>query len=555
VTDRGRDCEAFWDLEDMARSGVPLGVSDEEFRVEHRRACPLCGFERQVSALVGDVESAGPASPLTAAEEARFIGAIEREVRAQREVRAEIPAPGGRILWFPQIFPVPLRRLALAAAFVAVVAAAAISLYISRDARGGRLFVVSGTATAGGTVLKSGDTLKEGAAIVVAKGYTGFVPCYEVEVFADESSRLRIDRLSKKSCELSLEYGRVVARANAIPVGARLSVSTHTGLAEVKGTVFAVETDGVETKVRVIEGAVLVRNTRGIERRVTSAMQADVRSGETGPTSPGDLEKDSGLLGWHEPGVARSVKNLARIELVSFPDGAEVLLAQKPMGRTPLSALVPRGRYDIEIRAPGYEPVGEVLPVEGAAPVTRNYFLKRKAPDTASLWRIERPDAESRPGGAASAAQFETAKGRKPARGPGAGEGQMSVPDLLDAARILKEHRDYKGAAEAYDEVIAKFPQSPEARVAMVHLGFVCLDRLGRNDRALELFERYLRGSGDGILGEEASWGRIKALGSLRRPASEAAALREFVSKYRSSPYLGEARARLVELEAINAIK
>ncbi|MBI5525780.1 MAG: tetratricopeptide repeat protein [Deltaproteobacteria bacterium] len=549
MTDRGKDCEAFWDLEDLARAGVPLRISDEEFRVEHRRACPLCGFERQVSALVGDVESAGPASLMTSAEEARFISAIEREVRADRT-----PSRGW-VFEFARLFSVAPRRPAFAAAFLAVAAALAVSLYVARDTGGGRLFVVSGTATAGGAVLKSGDTLKEGAALVIAKGYTGFVPCYEVEVFADESSRMRLDRLSKKSCEISLEYGRVVARANAIPAGSRLMVSTHTGSAEVKGTVFAVETDGVETKVRVIEGAVLVRNTKGVERRVTSAMQADVRSGETGPAAPGDLERDTGLLGWHEPGVGRALEGLARVELVSFPDGAEVLLAQRPMGRTPLSALVPRGRYDIEVRAAGYEPVGEVLPVEGAAPVIRNYFLKRKTTDAASLWRIERPDSQSRPGGTSAAAQVETARGRRSVRGPGAGEGQMSVPDLLDTARILKEHRDFKGAADAYDEIVAKFPQSPEAKVAIVHLGFVCLDRLGRYERALHLFERYLGEAGDGILREEASWGRIKALGALGRPATEAAALREFISKYRSSPYLGEARARLLELESTHGTK
>jgi len=555
---RGSDngCEVYQGLEERAKAGGPLTPSEEELRVAHRRDCPLCAFERQVAALAGDIDDAGPASPMSAAEVDRFYKSVQRELAADKVVPLrERTRPG--------VFSFTLRRLALAAAFLSVTAALAVSLYVVRNgsAGGGRLFVVSGTTTAGDTVLRGGDTLREGEALTIDKGYAGFVPCYDVEVFADESSRIKMGRLSKTSCELSLEYGRVVTRAIAIPQGSRLVVATQNGTVEVKGTVFTVETDGVETKVRVMEGAVLVRNTKGLEKRVSSSIKMNMNSGETARITQGEIARDQGLLSWYDPGVNRGLKGYTPVSIHSVPDGAEILLAQKPIGRTPLSALVPPGRYNVEIAAAGFEPVGEVLPVEPNSPLSRKYLLKRRpaeavqAPDEATGVQAVEPAPEARAANIvverrpSAARRHEPARPKQVATLSTADKSGISKPDLLEAARILKEQRDFRGAAGTYSEVIAKFPSSPEAKVAVVHLGFIYLDKLREYHKALELFEKYLGEAENGILREEASWGRIKAYKALDQEVKEAEALKEFVARYGSSLYLNEAKRRLGELE------
>ena len=537
-------CEVFWELEDRARAGAALSPGDEEFRVEHRRSCTLCGFERQVAALAAGLDDAGPAVPMSAAEDERFYHGVLRELAAD-ERRAE-PAAASR----PRAFTSTFKRLALAAAFMSLAIIIAASVYMLRagKAGGGRMFVVAGTTTAGATVVRGGDALKEGDALTIARGYAGFVPCYDVEVFADESSRVKIARLGKTQCELSLEYGRVVTRAIAIPAGARLVVSTQSGSVEVKGTVFTVETDGVDTKVRVMEGAVLVRNRKGLEQRVASSMKISMNSGETGRITQDEIDRDHGLAGWYDPGVNRGLGAFVPVEIQSVPDGAEIVMAQKTIGRTPLSALVPPGRYNIEVQAAGFETLGEVLSVDAQGALTRKYLLKRKAPQAAAP-RIEEPAEVRETPEKPVTVKPEPAKPRKVARLATAGNDGISRPDLLEVARLLKEQKDFRGAAGAYDEIIAKFPASPEAKVAIVHLGFIHLDRLREPAKALGRFERYLGEAENGILREEASWGRIKAFRAMDQEANEAGALRVFISKYASSLYLDEAKRWLGELE------
>ena len=559
MRDGDKNCEVFWGLEERAKAGGTLSSSEEALRADHRRGCPLCGFEHQVAVLAGDIDAPGPANPMSSAEEDRFYKSVQRELAADKVVPLRERAR-------PGIFSFSIRRLALAAAFMSVMAALSVSLYVVRNgsAGGGRLFVVSGTSTAGDTVLRGGDTLREGESLTIDKGYAGFIPCYDVEVFADESSRIKMGRLSTTSCELTLEYGRVVTRAIAIPQGSRLVVATQNGTVEVKGTVFTVETDGVETKVRVMEGAVLVRNTKGLEKRVSSSMKMNMTSGETARITQGEIAHDQGLLSWYDPGINRGLKGYTPVTIHSVPDGAEILLAQKPIGRTPLSALVPPGRYNVEIAAAGFEPVGEVLPVEPNSPLSRKYLLKRKSAEPAHA--VEAPDTAVAGQAVPAAREARAAdiiverKTPRPSavRRPEpkqvaalstADKSGISQPDLLEAARILKEQRDFRGAASTYSEVIAKFPQSPEAKVAVVHLGFIYLDKLREYHKALELFEKYLGEAENGILREEASWGRVKAYKALDLEVKEAEALKEFVAKYGSSLYLNEAKRRLNELE------
>lgn len=124
--------------------------------------------------------------------------------------------------------------------------------------------------------------------------------------------------------------------------------------------------------------------------------------------------------------------------------------------------------------------------------------------------------------------------------------GAVAAPtagQLLEAAREARKERDWSAAAGRYRELIRRYPGAGEAGVALVDLGTIELDMLGRPARALASFDGYLaRG---GTLAAEALWGKANALRALGRGAEERAALEEIVASHPDAFQALEARRRL----------
>jgi hypothetical protein len=134
---------------------------------------------------------------------------------------------------------------------------------------------------------------------------------------------------------------------------------------------------------------------------------------------------------------------------------------------------------------------------------------------------------------AAEAAQVGT-KARVPA-----------VGELLERALAQRTAGRVDAAARTYRELIRLHPKSSAARTALVSLGQVELTK--RPAAALRSFERYLAG-GKGVLREEASYGRARALRRLGRKQAERTAIERYLIDHPDGMYAAQLRSRLASI-------
>ncbi len=124
-------------------------------------------------------------------------------------------------------------------------------------------------------------------------------------------------------------------------------------------------------------------------------------------------------------------------------------------------------------------------------------------------------------------------------------EHPTSAAALFEAARRA-EHAGRAGqAARSYRRLLATYPDARESAVALVALGWLELERLGRPRGALERFRRYQTRWPRGPLAREAMEGEARALQRLGRSEEARAAWRRLAARFPDALLPPEAR-RLV---------
>jgi hypothetical protein len=126
-------------------------------------------------------------------------------------------------------------------------------------------------------------------------------------------------------------------------------------------------------------------------------------------------------------------------------------------------------------------------------------------------------------------------------------EPEMTSKSLFAEANRLRAAGRIVQAIRGYRLLQEQFPRSLEAILSRVSLGNLLM---GRNEAepALEQFDAYLSANPRGVLGEEALFGKARALRALGRSAEERQACALLLSAYPRSVYEPFARARLREL-------
>jgi TolA-binding protein len=114
---------------------------------------------------------------------------------------------------------------------------------------------------------------------------------------------------------------------------------------------------------------------------------------------------------------------------------------------------------------------------------------------------------------------------------------------LFDAAGDARRRGDHARALEIHRELVARFPNSREARVSHATVGQLLLDR-GDASGALASFDAY-RAGGAGPLDEPVIVGRASALERLGRTEEARNAWRNLLDAFPKSPYAQHARTRL----------
>ena len=323
-------------------------------------------------------------------------------------------------------------------------------------------------------------------------------------VALDRSTRAQVETLRDDRLALGLETGCI---AIEVDPAAELAVAIETNLGRVlvQGTVFAVEITDEEVRVEVVRGSVEV------ESPALAYGSTEVSAGE----SLSIRTKHVTALG-----VERRAAILA---LLGIEPGQPAAGGENEAVATRVEELAPEQQA-------GATTSGKPARADTAAPASpgREADKPLEAAD-----QLEPEPEEQIP-----AAEPEPAAEALP---PTPGE-------LIRVARERRLSGDWKGAAEAYQQVLSLHPNRPEAVTVLLPLAEIELEHLGRPALALGHFTQYGTRRPNGALAEEAFYGRCAALRALGHKDREILALEEFLSRFPRSVHAKNARARLQKL-------
>jgi TolA-binding protein len=236
----------------------------------------------------------------------------------------------------------------------------------------------------------------------------------------------------------------------------------------------------------------------------------------------------------------------ARLTLKSQPEGALAKINGSTLGRTPLSVTLNGGECEVEVSLDGYLSQRErIVPVNGEE-LIREVVLSPVGKSSSA--------ANSSRGNAIPTQPEQTIQEKSPSRKPQLTTKETATDspgahDLLNQARERRQLGDWAGAAKMYQMLIERFPDQSETGVALTGLGEIQLSRLRKPAVAMRSFDEYLRRFPNGVLTQEAAFGRIRALRQLGLEKEEAAAIQRFIAAYPNAIQARAARLRLKELE------
>jgi ferric-dicitrate binding protein FerR (iron transport regulator) len=501
---RLRACERWIALSDREAVGEALSADDQRYLREHASACEACGAE---AATFREIEGLVEAPPRD--ESSRPEG---------RNPPAVVGLSRGRVA----------RRLGVGVATLAACAAAVFLEWRPPRATppptgaslgtvtAPRLTATSGKVGVDARMAQAGESLSVGAVVETAEGDACLSIPSGITACLSPGSRVRVLELGPNR-RLEVLRGKLAAELEPQPPGASFAVVTREGTATAIGTAFSVEVpeDGGHVITRVLHGTVLVHTNGGSDSRVVAHSQV-VLTRDVTPL-PREEEAQELELIEHAPSTTNAQPAVLRVE--STPAGAALKVDGRVMGRTPASLLLDPGEHRIEIDEEENE-ARDVVHLEPGEELKRAFVLPRTSPagPSASAHASAAPPSPSAP------AQYG------------------SPEELLLAARARGAHGDARGAAAAYHELFTSYPRSAEAEVARVAYGELELGALGNPQGALVAFDEYLRTGGP--LGEEASYGKIRALRALGRTADEEAAVRAFLERFPRGAAAGILRER-----------
>jgi len=293
-------------------------------------------------------------------------------------------------------------------------------------------------------------------------------------LWIEEGSSVRVERLEERLARFRLDAGRVVAEVGPHPQGFRFTVVTPSGEVEAKGTIFAVEVrPGAHELARVMRGVVEVRAKAGVAGEEPRSFL--VRAGESGRVG----DREPAPLASEE--MERDVCLLRGCAVAGGPSEVAVSTGQPPTGES-------------------CEPVA----AEAAGETAR-------APRATSNGKADKH---------VQAAKSAAIKGSGASPGearPAVSPDDWEVETLVSLALSQRKAGMYPTAAETYRRLIREHAATAAARNALVSLGQLELVELGRPQEALGLFERYLGLAPAGLLAEEARLGRVRAYARMGR--------------------------------------
>ena len=532
--------------------GESLSPDDARFVEEMGRTDPACAAELQfLDAL--EHWDAEPSETTSASAAGLVRSALAELDRAEAEPIAAPPVA-------------PARRSRAWFAIPAVAAAAAIVLAI---AWGGRelappdasLTLASGEVFVDGRPAAATDgALVEGTTLAVADGAACFAIDGGIDVCLGSATTATIRQLDADAHAIEVLRGRAVARLDPLGDGRTFSLVHGEIEARAIGTVFAlgVDPESAEVTASVVQGTVWV--TVAGERRELGAHEVVVVRDGVIEESTLVAEQEAADLAAIVAAQHADVDELGRL-VVDCAPAATVVVDGVALGRSPVVASLPAGEHSVQLVDGGAVAIEEALTVEAQQTTRRRFELGRDAvarldgagevpsardePEDAEIVELDEVEpAPSEPAPVADAAPIEAREQPADARPRGP---TKSASALLADARRERQAGHWEAAARDYEALVRAHPRSAEALTALVSLGDLQLDRLGKPGAAARTYGRYLA-RGGGPLAQEARYGRVRAYRAIGDARQEVRAIEEFIERHPGSARVAALRARLREL-------
>ncbi|MFZ5893169.1 MAG: tetratricopeptide repeat protein [Myxococcota bacterium] len=352
----------------------------------------------------------------------------------------------------------------------------------------GELLVNGRSASAGKQLLQQGTVLE------TRSGRACLTIDPNIDVCLDRQSKLAVTSLQEPNIELRVLSGSVAAALSARTSGQGFSLLLGDERATARGTAFALNFDATSgaKQLTVAEGKVEL--TLSNRSELVAAHTAFRWNGAATSRSVVGRNEEASVLALLAPRELWQAPNLGTLHVPAAEPGSRVLIGDVGPFDLPLTTFVPAKRHQLLLLAGGSETT-----LNASVEAGQETLLAISEPKAASSSKAQ-PAAATR-----------------------------SAAELLDEAREKLRRNDTRGAAAAYERLVALHPHSSEASTVQVTLGKLQL-ALGAPARALAAFDRYLGGGGP--LAPEALAGKIRALRALGKTEAERAAIHVYLSRY-----------------------
>lgn len=513
------DCDRWTLLSDQASAGEPLSDKDQAWLAEHASVCRDCGGEQQFYSSLREalgrpemlvVPSAAPAGrpssrkPLIILAWASGLAvAASLAIALGGHLGLHLALPGSR----------PPRPLA----------APTTTTTTTTTTMSAHLLFASGEALLGLTPAEAGQPVPQGQRLSTAAGSACMGIADSIDVCLGPASAALFARSDPAQIVVYLEKGSLMARLDRQPGDRKFLVRTASAEVQAVGTRFSVHlADDGNTRVRLHEGKLAVRATNRISTALAAPVQAnvaeDIRVLPISPAATGDDQPLADLV------EATRGERGASLVLTSTPAGADVLVDDLAIGKTPLSVLL-TAAAQVRLSLPGYRPISERIACESCGPGLQRSAAAGgfgDAPQAGERPRIERAYTLTALAAAPEGPPELPARLRR--------GGAVSPDQLLAKAQALRARGRYEACAHLYRRLWSEFPTSEEGKVSMISLGELELVHTKSPRTALEAFNAYLRLGGP--LEREARFGKIRALRALGRSEDAEAETARFLHDY-----------------------
>ncbi len=369
-----------------------------------------------------------------------------------------------------------------------------------------------------------------------------------ISIVTFEGTKASFDRLSDGKIIVDLTKGSLVARL-ARPLREKFAVNTPAGVIEATGTVFVVRVvDQSTSLVWLLEGSVEVtpESGRSSSLRAPAYVVLESKSQQlqdpAEPTGRNLLTRAQGL----DPFVLDA--ELGWVSLSSHPSGADVVINDVVIGKTPLVVARAAGHLEVKVRSKEHEDSTTSLLIKPERLLAHRFELALK---TAALARVEpqpkiKPAKEKDPLAEIKKllAKREYARATKElagylARNPN----DPRATFLLGDAHRLSGEADI--ALAAYRAVVEASHDPSLSEAAFYQIGRLQLQVLSKPEQARQTFERLVGKYPNGLLRQEVSFHLAECQIAIKEYSAAIKTLQAYLSDYPQGTKAAEARTLL----------